>query len=656
MSIGEEDEEDHMTIDNHNNGSFLMESVSSQRGDPLTLSTLVASPSLGRYDGNDGDDGDTTFNFDDSTIILSESGIEGDTANRTPTPYTSTIDTSSTYPSVPISTINHMMERNPSTILTKSVMKRLVSPDDIKARVAQLDNLTNHIRTQIQESKTAANSKPRVSLALPDIRTHLDYEEKSKEVDSLYMQLAELSGVVCALRSQLGSTEEIRMELESARREIAELKQIEVAMKQREVDMQQRESALTSEMSEMSKQRSTMVANEQRLESELAECRETIELMGGELKMAAVTINDLQAKARADELVRRALHNTVQELKGNIRVFCRMKPGASDNLYNVTEHSIEISQLSASVIGNQSTKKIPFQFDRVFAGDSSQATVFGEIAQLVQSSLDGYNTSIFTYGATGSGKTYTMEGTMDNPGMIPRAVQQVFETASVLSNGGWVYSMEAFFLEIYNEQIHDLLAPKGRVALADQKLEIKHDGDTTKVSNLNVQKVTKADQVHELLATATRNRAVAKTLSNERSSRSHSVFQLKMHGKNETTGESRVGLLNLIDLAGSERVASSGVTGDRLKETQAINKSLSSLSDVITALANKEAHIPYRNSKLTYLLQNSLGGNSKTLMFVNISPEGKDVQESISSLRFATKVNSCDIGTATRKQSRVDLK
>lgn len=237
-------------------------------------------------------------------------------------------------------------------------------------------------------------------------------------------------------------------------------------------------------------------------------------------------------------------------------------------------------------------------------------------------------------------------------GMIPRAMEQVFNTSQDLKEKGWQYTIEASFLEIYNETIRDLLGSGD----ANTKHEVKlvnptNTGNTHEVMVTNVKtvNVTSESQVYSLLEKATQNRAVAATQCNERSSRSHSVFRLKLVGENQLTGEKCQGTLNLIDLAGSERLSQSCSTGERLRETKNINKSLSNLGNVIMALANKEQHIPYRNSKLTFLLQNSLGGNSKSLMFVNISPKEESLQETLCSLRFATKVNQCNIGTAQKK-------
>lgn len=188
-----------------------------------------------------------------------------------------------------------------------------------------------------------------------------------------------------------------------------------------------------------------------------------------------------------------------------------------------------------------------------------------------------------------------MEGNSDNIGMIPRAVLQIYNTAQKLSEKGWKFQISAQFLEIYNETVKDLLCDA--VSEADLKITHGRDGKTT-VANSIVVEVTNPDQVSEVLKTASKNRAVAATNCNERSSRSHSVFMLTIVGENSVTGEKTSAVLNLIDLAGSERLSSSGSSGDRLKETQAINKSLSSLGDVISALAEKSQHVPYRNSKV----------------------------------------------------------
>lgn len=214
----------------------------------------------------------------------------------------------------------------------------------------------------------------------------------------------------------------------------------------------------------------------------------------------------------------------------------------------------------------------------------------------------------------------------------------------------------------YNETINDLLG-KGKVD--EMKHEVKHEKGRTIVSDSVVLPLTSPSQVFALLSRASSKRSVAATLMNERSSRSHSVFSLRVRGSNPTTHESCDATLNLVDLAGSERLANSGSGDDprRFKEAVSINKSLSSLADVIAALGQAKAagagagasssnhnlqHVPYRNSTLTWLLKNSLGGNSKTLMLLALSPMAEHLNESLCSLRFAAKVNSTVIGTARK--------
>ncbi|XP_025078886.1 carboxy-terminal kinesin 2-like [Pomacea canaliculata] len=347
--------------------------------------------------------------------------------------------------------------------------------------------------------------------------------------------------------------------------------------------------------------------------------------------------------------------------KDNIRVFCRVRPLLAKEMcctHGVIHHMnfpdpegrvLELDMMSkmarneiTSLASDHEGNKYKFCFDRVFQPESSQEEVFKEISQLVQSALDGYNVSIFAYGQTGSGKTYTIEGGMDGDtvGMTLRAVRQIFKSAAELEDKGWKYKFQASNVEIYNETIRDLLS-NGKEGI---ELEIKLTGKDSVVTvtnvtatNLTAVTVSSEKQIHELLQKINLQRSLAEIQCNERSSRSHSVFQLDLTGSNSITMESCHGTLNFVDLAGSEHLKDSGSEGQQLKEAQAINKSLSILENVIMALGNKDSYIPYGNSKLTYLLQKSLGGNSKTVMFVNISPQ-EDFTETLNTLQFATKV------------------
>ena len=284
---------------------------------------------------------------------------------------------------------------------------------------------------------------------------------------------------------------------------------------------------------------------------------------------------------------------------------------------------------------------------------------------------------------TGSGKTWTMQGGSEagQEGLIPRSVAQILATARrMCESAGWTYSLEASFLEIYNEAIRDLLrvpkpggAPEpaslpivsaasssssssgagGYPAASSSKAD--EDGNTAvEVPGLTKVPVEDEGTVHALLARAARRRAVASTAMNEVSSRSHSVFTLYIKGTHPVKGVALSGTLNLVDLAGSERLDRSKAEGDRKKEAAAINKSLSCLADVFTALASKAKHVPFRNSKLTHLLQPCFKGDGKTLMLVNVSPTTASAFESLCSLRFAEQVSKVEMGEAKKKVAAIE--
>ncbi|KAG4927852.1 hypothetical protein JHK85_054338 [Glycine max] len=308
----------------------------------------------------------------------------------------------------------------------------------------------------------------------------------------------------------------------------------------------------------------------------------------------------------------RKLYNMVQDLKGNIRVYCRIRPSFRAESKNVVDFIGEDGYLF--ILDPTKTLKDGrkvFQFNRVFGPTADQDEVYKDTQPLIRSVMDGYNVCIFAYGQTGSGKTYTMSGpsggvTSKDMGINYLALHDLFQMSNerkdIIS-----YDIYVQMVEIYNEQ-----------------------------SPTDVLTLMKLGEV---------NRAVSSTSMNNRSSRSHSVLTVHVNGK-DTSGSSIRSCLHLVDLAGSERVDKSEVTGERLKEAQFINKSLSCLGDVITALAQKNSHIPYRNSKLTLLLQDSLGGHAKTLMFAHVSPEADSFGETVSTLKFAQRVSTVELGAA----------
>ncbi|RXH82195.1 hypothetical protein DVH24_036536 [Malus domestica] len=276
--------------------------------------------------------------------------------------------------------------------------------------------------------------------------------------------------------------------------------------------------------------------------------------------------------------------------------------------------------------------------------------VFSDTQPLIRSVLDGYNVCIFAYGQTGSGKTFTMTGpkeiTEESRGVNYRALSDLFYLSEQRKDT-ICYEISVQMLEIYNEQVKDLLAVE----------EIRNSSQNgINVPEANLVPVSSTSDVIYLMNLGHKNRSVSATAMNDRSSRSHSCLTVHIHGRDLTSGSILRGCMHLVDLAGSERVDKSEVTGDRLKEAQHINKSLSALGDVIASLAQKNAHVPYRNSKLTQLLQDSLGGQAKTLMFVHISPEPDALGETLSTLKFAERVSTVELGAARVNKDGADVK
>ncbi|KAJ1374904.1 hypothetical protein KIN20_038018 [Parelaphostrongylus tenuis] len=373
-----------------------------------------------------------------------------------------------------------------------------------------------------------------------------------------------------------------------------------------------------------------------RLKSELSERLENIGRLTSEL---AAKRDELRDK---DEEIR-DLHNAVVDLRGQIRVAVRVRPPLGKEL------EMPINHLSypgvSSVKLDQAKGSQTFEFQRVFGPNMSQARVFSDVQELIMSCLHGYNVSIIAYGQTGSGKTHTMRGGEgESEGLIPRAVKFLFQSKHKLSDLDWTFEFKASFLEVYNEEVFDLLAERN-------KLELKMGSGNTTIHGLKCYDINNTDDVENILLVADRTRSTAATKCNEQSSRSHAVFKLSIEGHNKTSRATRHASLHLVDLAGSERVKDSGAEGDRFKEMTFINSALSNLQNCIRSQLNKNQHIPYRDSKLTMILRDSLGaGNSKTMVIVALNPALAQIAETKRSLEFAQQMSMTKIGTAKKQE------
>ncbi|KAM5560023.1 kinesin-like protein KIN-5B [Rosa sericea] len=358
----------------------------------------------------------------------------------------------------------------------------------------------------------------------------------------------------------------------------------------------------------------------------------------------------------------------------NVQVVLRCRPLSDEEQKSHVQKVVSCNEQKREVtvlhsLNNKPVDKV-FTFDKVFGPKAQQKSIYEQaISPIVNEVLDGFNCTVFAYGQTGTGKTYTMEGGMRKKngnlpaeaGVIPRAVHQIFDTLEAQNAD---YSLRVTFLELYNEEITDLLAPEDHSRISEDRqkkpISLMEDGKgCVIVRGLEEEPVYTVNEIYTLLERGAAKRRTADTLLNKRSSRSHSVFSITVHIKEATVGDEELikcGKLNLVDLAGSENISRSGAREARAREAGEINKSLLTLGRVINALVEHSTHIPYRDSKLTRLLRESLGGKTKTCIIATISPCFHFVDETLSTLDYAHRAkNIKNKPEANQKMSKTVL-
>eukprot|EP00055_Hartaetosiga_balthica_P010970 m.48523 g.48523 ORF g.48523 m.48523 type:complete len:917 (+) comp7401_c0_seq2:51-2801(+) len=595
--------------------------------------------------------------------------------------------------------------------------KEKILRDELTSVQGELDNeKQGHHKTQrsledLQEKFGDENAaRTRLQTELNDLKTSLDAQQKQlaqsgdsqKSVETrLNVISQELASEKSAFKSEKQAHEATKSSLDAVKKDLQKAKN-EVDSLQADSDAQLREQKqkFADKLQKAKADHSAEVAEvRQRAEDDMRDLKDklgsyskqlvpavkALKLLSQDYKKLKKETRDLQGeieptvkqckrdllrslaevdkqykemlmKYRKEMTLRKKLHNQLVDLKGNIRVFGRIRPIIhEDGSGSGLDIAIKASPVDDQILNvHRKGKELTYELDRVFSSESTQADVFEAARDVITSVVDGYNVCIFAYGQTGSGKTFTMDGPDENPGVNRRSLQLLFGIVEE-RRSDWSFELEVSVFEIYNNAIADLLAPKKK---NDKRgLDIRYGKDGPYVEGLSRHIVHSPEEVRSYFHKATGNRSTSATDMNERSSRSHMLLVVYVSATNLSTGITATGKLNLIDLAGSERAEKSGAIDDktRFDEAKSINKSLSCLMDVIHALGTKQKHIPFRNSKLTHLLQDSLGGSAKTIMLVQVAPVQKNVDESKNSLDFALRVRAVELGSAKKNQETAEM-
>ncbi|GJP32144.1 hypothetical protein CLOM_g16721 [Closterium sp. NIES-68] len=547
--------------------------------------------------------------------------------------------------------------------------------EKLRIKVEQLERVVQKMNTGRDEVEKSWEAKKM------DMDRKIDeLKEKNRRVrEDLSKAKSETSNVRSLLQQQKRELAAVRDKLAAQGRKLVDSEGQNTLLKEQleglQQKMQQKLTRMHSELQALRKDKADVEVQVMELAVAQDEHLASFSTVFRSLSLIEEEKEAIRKKFFQEAEKRKKLQNDLIDLKGSIRVFCRARPLSEEEerfgvqpavLLDADPHGSQMVSVRSAKDGQSKV----FEFDRVFSPATGQAQVFKEAADVITSVLDGYNVCIFAYGQTGTGKTYTMEGPADNRGVSFRTLQELFRLAKERRDS-MEYKIVVSVLEVYNDTIRDLLAPApaGHAAPASKKgLEVKQRPEGGNyVPGLVEQEVGSVEEAWKVLTSGSKARATSATSMNEHSSRSHCLVCVSVHAQpaaflrsskdKEAAGPSgasaaTVSRLWLVDLAGSERVAKSEAEGERLKEAQNINLSLSYLGEVINALAKRASFVNFRNCKLTMLLQDSLEGNAKVLMFVQVSPSEKDSVETVCSLQFACRVRGVDFG-ANKKHTDV---
>ena len=549
--------------------------------------------------------------------------------------------------------------------IKEAMIRKLGGPEkDINRRLQlqkQIDQIVAEVKKKNQEIGYIETMNVRElethEKELSDIRNELgDQQASTQEQEKILMEkISELEEEIARggeVKSALAAGTEVmrKRELEQAKdnhqRDLKKVqKKIEATDKQiqdsqLQQSLTQREvKSLHDQLKESEKNTQVLVNKYEKFQEAAAETqglKEKTHLLKQHLKEATSELDIVATKYKEEQVKRKRLLNELEDAKGKIRVYCRIRPfsniEAQDSEKLVPCFKIH-DEISLSV-GVQKNRIKDYTFDAVFGPNSTQEEVFEDTRRLIQSAIDGYNVVIFAYGQTGSGKTFTIQGSPEKPGLTPRAIVEMFEILKQMSN--FDIRLKCYMVELYLNNLRDLLLPKGQ---PQQELEIKESPTGMIVINgVTEVELNSISQTEQIFEDGLAHRRTRKTNMNDASSRSHLIFSIIVDSTNVNTGVRTIGKLTFVDLAGSEKSAKTGTDAEGQEEANAINLSLSALGNVISALSEGAKFIPYRNHVLTKLMKDSLGGTAKTLMFVNCSPSVYNESETKNSLDYATRV------------------